>query len=143
MMHTRVVGCVRNQIYGLIYSMNLVKEKISSSTLGLSILVIAMTGFCLPASAQQDWTNLDSMSEPRYEASVSQYNEDIYVFNGLGAGNIVRSTIEKFDADTLSWTVVGTTSAGNSTAVTHNGLIRDGNTVWLIGGRIGNTGCGI
>ena len=98
-----------------------------------------MTGFCLPASAQQDWTNLDSMSEPRYEASVSQYNEDIYVFNGLGAGNIVRSTIEKFDADTLSWTVVGTTSAANSTAVTHNGLIRDGNTVWLIGGRIGNS----
>jgi N-acetylneuraminic acid mutarotase len=78
------------------------------------------------------------MNRSRFEASVVQYQDDLYVFNGFGNRLRAETTIEKFDAGTRQWSVVGTTSVAQGTAVTHNGIVRHGNEVWIIGGRVGN-----
>jgi len=46
--------------------------------------------------------------------------------------------VEKFDAGTQKWSVLGNTSVAKGNAVTHNGVITHGNEVWIIGGRIGS-----
>jgi len=90
------------------------------------------------ASGAQTWTTLSDIKNPRFESTAVQYNDDIYVFNGFGPGIKVESSVEKFDAGTQKWSVIGHTSAAQGTGVTHNGVIRTGNEVWIIGGRVGN-----
>jgi len=78
------------------------------------------------------------MNKVRFEASAVQYNDDIYVFNGFGFGIRIEPTVEKYDAGTKQWTTVSSTSVTRGNAVTHNGLVRVGNEVWIIGGRVGS-----
>ncbi len=89
-------------------------------------------------SDAQTWSNADQITHARFESSVVQYNDDIYVFNGFGAGIKIQPTVEKFDAGSRSWSVVSNTSAARGNAMTHNGVVRVGNEVWLIGGRVGS-----
>ena len=89
-------------------------------------------------SNSQSWTTLSDIKNPRFESTAVQYRDDIYVFNGFGPGIKVESSVEKFDAGTKKWSVIGNTSASVGTGVTHNGVIRSGNEVWMIGGRVGN-----
>lgn len=90
------------------------------------------------ASNAQTWKTLSDIKNPRFESTAVQYNDDIYVFNGFGPGIKVESSVEKFDAGTQKWSVIDRTSAAQGTGVTHNGVIRTGNEVWIIGGRVGN-----
>lgn len=103
---------------------------------------LAAAGFLLlltisQASAQTS-TSLPATVKARSEASVAEYRDDLYVFNGFGPKVKIENTIEKFDVATRRWSVIGTTSVEQGTAVTHNGLVRNGKDVWLIGGRVGD-----
>ena len=86
----------------------------------------------------EGWENLPSMKEPRSEMTVVQYRDDVYAFNGFAPNIKIEPSVERFDAATRTWSVVATTSVALGTAVTHNGIVRVGKDVWLIGGRIGS-----
>lgn len=86
----------------------------------------------------QSWSNAGQITHARFESSVVQYQDDIYVFNGFGAGIKIQPSVEKFDAGSRSWSVVSKTSAMRGNAMTHNGVVRVGDEVWLIGGRVGS-----
>ena len=103
------------------------------------LLTAALTTLLFPNSIfAQSWTSLPNMKRERFESSAVQYNSDIYVFNGFGKSIKIEPTVEKFDAATRTWSIVGGTSVVYGNAVTHNGIVRVGNEVWLIGGRKGN-----
>ena len=102
----------------------------------LSTALILCSGFSSSALAQA-WESLPDMERKRFESSAVQYNENIYVFNGFGAFLHVEPTIEKFNAATSNWSIVGNSSLVAGTAVTHNGIVRSGDDVWIIGGREG------
>ena len=86
----------------------------------------------------QGWENLPPIKEPRSEMTAVQYRDDIYVFNGFAKNIKIEPSIERFDAATRTWSVVAKTSVAQGTAMTHNGIVRVGKDVWLIGGRIGS-----
>lgn len=90
------------------------------------------------AVTASDWTELPNIKNARFEASAVQYQGDVYAFNGFGQSIKVEPTVEKLDADTLTWSVIGETSIELGNAVTHNGIVLNGNEVWIIGGRVGN-----
>ena len=90
-----------------------------------------------PVSAQS-WTALQNIKAARFESTAIQYRDDIYVFNGFGVGINIEPKVEKFDAGTQTWSVIGNASVAQGTAVTHNGAILNGNEVWIIGGRVGD-----
>ncbi len=90
------------------------------------------------ASPADTWTLLPDIKNARFESTAVQYRDDLYVFNGFGAGIKIEPAVEKFDAGTQSWSVISTTSIPQGNAVTHNGVIVHGNEVWIIGGRLGH-----
>ncbi len=90
------------------------------------------------AATASDWTELPDIKNARFEASAVQYQGDVYAFNGFGQSIKVEPTVEKLDADTLTWSVISETSIELGNAVTHNGIVLNGNEVWIIGGRVGN-----
>ena len=94
---------------------------------------------CLPLTAMAQWIDIEPMNHLRFETAATQYNGDFYIFNGFGNGLSTVQSVERLDGDTLTWDVVSETSTLLSTAMTHNGLVRIGADVWLIGGRVGNT----
>lgn len=104
----------------------------------LFCLVTLISAVLLPAPATAAWDEIGPMTRSRFEASVVQYRDDLYVFNGFGQSLQVEPTIERFDAATRRWQVIDTTSINQGTAVTHNGVVRVGNEVWMIGGRVGH-----
>ena len=86
----------------------------------------------------QDWKSLPPINKPRSEMTVVQYRDDVYAFNGFAPNIRIEPSVERFDAATRTWSVVAQTSVGQGTAMTHNGIVRVGKEVWLIGGRIGS-----
>jgi len=59
-------------------------------------------------------------------------------FNGFSPSINIVNSVEEFNPNTNAWTVISQTEPGLGNAVTHNGAVKIGNDVWLIGGRIGN-----
>ena len=55
------------------------------------------------------WVELSDIENGRFESTVIQYRDDLYVFNGFGVGINVEPTVEKFDAGTQTWSVIGNT----------------------------------
>ena len=102
----------------------------------LSILTL-LAGLCVTLSAQANWTETFQMEHERFESSAFQYKEDFYVFNGFGLGIDLEPTMEKFDAETLTWETIGNTNV-LGISVTHNGVVLVGSDVWVLGGRRGN-----
>ena len=86
----------------------------------------------------QSWTQLSDINNPRFESTVVQYRDDLFVFNGFGVGVDVEPAVEMYNAGTQTWSVIGNTSIARGDAVTHNGVIKHGNEVWIIGGRVGD-----
>jgi Ca2+-binding RTX toxin-like protein len=101
-------------------------------------LLTSIIAFLSNKAFAQSWTSLSNMNRVRFESSAVQYNDDIYVFNGFGQSIRIEPTVEKFDAGSKTWSTVGGTSVVFGNAVTHNGIIRNGNEAWLIGGRKGS-----
>ncbi len=86
----------------------------------------------------QSWSNQSNMKVARVEATTIDYRDNIYVFNGFKPGIKIANSIEKYNVATKQWSIVGSTSTLNATAVTHNGIVRIGAEVWIVGGRIGS-----
>lgn len=107
------------------------------SALAFTLAASTLLSASFNASAQT-WKSLPSMKSVRFEASAVQYKDDIFVFNGFGRGIKIEPTVELFDAGTKNWSRIGSTSVSSGNAVTHNGLVRSGNKVWFIGGRVGS-----
>jgi len=97
-------------------------------------LLLGATGI---ASAQS-WVDLPDMKEARVEATTVDYRNNIYVFNGFKPGIVIANSVEKYDVATRQWSIISATSTRDGNAVTHNGVVRIGADVWIIGGRIGS-----
>lgn len=104
---------------------------VASAFVILGLSAYTGTGFA------QNWVKQSDMKVPRVEATSVQYRDDIYVFNGFKPGLAIANSIEKYDAATKQWSIIGSTTTMNDTAMTHNGVVRVGADVWLIGGRVG------
>lgn len=102
-----------------------------------AIAVLGLLGTAGSALAQ-DWTTQSDMKVARVEATTIDYRDNIYVLNGFKPGIRIAESVEKYDSATKQWSLVGTSSVGNGSAVTHNGAVRVGAEVWMIGGRIGS-----
>ncbi len=96
--------------------------------------LLAATGSASAAS----WVSQSKMNVGRVEATTIDYRDDLYVFNGFKPGIRIANSVEKYDAGTKKWSIIGTTSTVLGNAVTHNGAVRIGADVWIIGGRIGS-----
>lgn len=112
--------------------MKSLKERLVTQAVVALGLLIA-TG----SATAQNWVNQSNMKVPRVEASTVDYRDDIYVFNGFKHRLQIANSVEKYDAATKQWSIISTTSVDNGSAVTHNGTVRVGTDVWIIGGRIG------
>ena len=110
---------------------------LSSRIAAKAIVVMGLIGFASTVSAQS-WTRQADMKVARVEATTIEYRDDIYVFNGFKPGIKIANSVEKYSAATKKWSIISTTTTLNGSAVTHNGVIRNGADVWIIGGRIGN-----
>jgi len=106
------------------------------SLVQLALLVVSSV-FAGNASAQS-WNTQSDMKVARVEATTIDYRDDIYVFNGFKPGIKIANSVEKYNATTKQWNIVASSSTLNGTAVTHNGAVRVGTEVWIIGGRIGS-----
>lgn len=102
-----------------------------------AILVLGLLGSAVSASAQS-WTDQSDMKMARVEATTVDYRDNIYVFNGFKPAIRIANTVEKYNVATKQWSVISVTSTTSGSAVTHNGVVRVGADVWLIGGRVGS-----
>ena len=93
-----------------------------------------------PAIGAAPWQTISHTLKPRAEASLVEYGGEVYLINGFTYGNKIQNSIEKYNFTRNQWTLVTTTSIADTspTAVTHNGAVVVGDSIWLIGGRIGN-----
>ena len=89
-------------------------------------------------ASAQNWVSQSDMKVARVEASTVEYRNNIYVFNGFKPGVLIANSVEKYDVATGQWSIISTTSTGIGNAVTHNGVVRIGADVWIIGGRVGS-----
>ena len=89
-------------------------------------------------TAAQNWVNQADMNVARVEATTVEYRDNIYVFNGFKPGIVIANSVEKYDVATKQWSIISHTSIHDGSAVTHNGVVRIGADVWIIGGRIGS-----
>ena len=81
----------------------------------------------------QSWTNQPTMKLKRSEAAAVEYEGQLYVFNGFSNGLRVGNSVEKYDPASKQWKLLGNTTEGNGTAVTHTGTVLVGDEVWLVG----------
>ncbi len=113
----------------------MMKSKVKLVTQAIIVLgLLSVTGI---ASAQ-NWVKQSDMKVARVEATTVDYRGDIYVFNGFKAGIRIADSVEKYDVATKKWSIISSTTTMNGSAVTHNGVVRVGADVWIIGGRIGS-----
>ncbi len=105
----------------------------------LSFQSLILLGLLIAAKSTlaQSWHDEAGMKLPRVEATTVEYRGDIYVFNGFSFGLAIADSVEKYDAATKSWDIISRTSVDEGNAVTHNGVVRVGADVWIIGGRVG------
>jgi len=111
--------------------------KSKASLVTQAIVVLGLLSAAGTASAQ-NWVKQSNMKVARVEATTVDYRGDIYVFNGFKAGIRIADSVEKYNVATKKWSIVSSTTTMNGTAVTHNGVVRVGADVWIIGGRIGS-----
>ena len=100
----------------------------------IALGLLGTTGVALA----QNWVSQSDMNVARVEATTVEYGNNIYVFNGFKEGVVIANSVEKYDVATEQWSIVSSTSTGIGNAVTHNGVVRIGTDVWIIGGRVGS-----
>lgn len=110
-----------------------------------ALLTVAIAGILAVTLAinydsqhSKTWKRVDSMKRQRSEASVLEFQGDLFVFNGFGPKIKIENSVEKYDRKTGQWSIVSKTSVNDGTALTHNGLVKVGHEAWIIGGRIGD-----
>jgi N-acetylneuraminic acid mutarotase len=120
---------------------NFVDPKIPDVTIAAPVAVVVTPPIVESSIAPNiisNWTAQSPMKKPRNEAASALVNGKIYAFNGFANNAIIENNVERYNPATKQWTLLTTTSVTDASAVTHNGIIVDGDDVWLIGGRIGS-----
>jgi len=112
----------------------MMNKKVRLITQAMVVLGLVYSG----SASAQSWVKQSNMKVARVEATAVDYRGDIYVFNGFKPGIRIADSVEKYDASTKKWSIISNTVVGNGSAMTHNGVVRVGADVWLIGGRIGS-----
>ncbi len=87
------------------------------------------------------WTAVKNAIKPRSEAQCLLYQGELYFFNGFAPDIKIENSNEKFNPKTNTWTKLATMpsqSNGKPWAPTHNGIALVGDTVWIVGGRVGD-----
>ncbi len=87
------------------------------------------------------WTDVTNGLKPRAEAQPILYMGKLHLFNGFAPDIKIENSSEAFDIATRQWSPLATMPNqpnGNPWAMTHNGIAQVGDTVWQVGGRIGN-----
>ena len=106
----------------------------------LSKFVVALL-LLLPLALQAApaWRTIGHMDIGRAEAPMIEYQNSFYIFNGFSRGIRIVANVGKYTPASNAWEILSTTSttASKPNAVTHNGIVLVGDSVWLIGGRIG------
>lgn len=88
-----------------------------------------------------EWTKVGDAPEPRVESPAVVYNGELYVFNGFQFSYDIENSNVKYNPRTNTWTKLATMPSqpdGKPWAVTHTSIVLVGDTVWIIGGRVGN-----
>ncbi|MDX2304431.1 MAG: kelch repeat-containing protein [Microscillaceae bacterium] len=89
------------------------------------------------------WTNIGNSSKPRSESQCIVYENEVYLFNGFGPNIKIENSCEKYNPYTNRWTTLKpmpNQPNGSPWAVTHNGIALVSDTIWIVGGRIGDPG---
>lgn len=87
------------------------------------------------------WTSVSNSLKVRTESPCVLYQGEIYFFNGFSSSINIEPTCEKYNPSTDEWTQLASMPSQadeQSWAVTHNGIALVGDTVWIVGGRIGD-----
>ena len=113
---------------------------ISSRTIRKTI-AFAFLAIGFEAHAASDWRTIANTVEPRSEGTLVTRGDSAWLFNGFDRNIDIQPSVERYDVRTNRWTRLGRTSTASSraNAVTHNGTVRVGDEVWVIGGRIGDS----
>lgn len=88
-----------------------------------------------------NWTQRAPALGKRAEGQSIRYNDKIYVFNGFAPGLVINNSNEAYNPATNQWTALAPMPKdpqGKPYAVTHNGIALVDNTIWIVGGRVGN-----
>jgi N-acetylneuraminic acid mutarotase len=87
------------------------------------------------------WTQRAPALGKRAEGQSIRYNDKIYVFNGFAPGLVINNSNEAYNPTANQWTALAPMPKdpqGKPYAVTHNGIALVDNTIWIVGGRVGN-----
>ncbi|SDL10100.1 Por secretion system C-terminal sorting domain-containing protein [Catalinimonas alkaloidigena] len=87
------------------------------------------------------WTTVSNAPIPRSEAQVVEYNGELYFFNGFAPNIKIENSCAKYDPVQNAWTALApmpNQPNGKPWAVTHNGIALVSDTVWIVGGRVGD-----
>ena len=87
-----------------------------------SSLFLALAFSLLTTTDAIAWDKQASMKRARSESSAVMHNNEIYVFNGFGPRIDIENSVEKYNPNSKTWSVVSTTSVATGNAVTHNGI---------------------
>ncbi len=88
-----------------------------------------------------NWTQRAPALGKRAEGQSIRYNNKIYVFNGFAPGIVINNSNEAYNPAANQWTSLAPMPKdpqGKPYAVTHNGIALVDNTIWIVGGRVGN-----
>ncbi|PPK84116.1 putative secreted protein (Por secretion system target) [Neolewinella xylanilytica] len=93
-----------------------------------------------PGTEYSDWTSIGTSPLAKSEAQMVAFGGEFYIFNGFRVGVDIANTVDKYNPATRRWTSLQymPTLNGTGTAVTHHGIALVGDTVWIVGGRIGD-----
>lgn len=94
-------------------------------------------------SSSSNWTVANRLTFPRGESPCVVYENEMYFFPGFGPNIKVEHTCEKYNPYTNRLTLLKPMpllADGTPSSVTHSGIALVQDTVWVVGGRIGDVG---
>lgn len=110
------------------------KEDLFILRLRRTLFLTAIIAISAPSSAQ--WVRKADGLRTRSEVTSVIYNSKLYTFLGFSNWELKpEPTSEVYDPAANTWKLLA--SIPSTVAMTHQGVVLIDNTVWLIGGRVG------
>ena len=105
-----------------------------------TVLAVATLAIGIEVQAASEWRTISRTIEYRSEGALVTRGDSAWLFNGFDRDVDIQPSVERYDVRSNRWTLLGgtSTSRARANAVTHNGTVRVGDEVWLIGGRVGD-----
>ena len=103
----------------------------------LSLTLFSVAAILISQSPSAQWVRRENSIKPRSDLSESiVYNSKLYTFMGFNdSKRNAEPSSEVYDPVTNHWT--GLASIPNNQAMTHERVVLIDNTIWIIGGRVG------